>query len=299
MKFLIFITLSISPFLLFAGFLTGILGILGKSRREGSLKLLQCSGVREGRIFLPFFFLALIFSILSLYLTAYLMPQASFRLKELSGRKKILTQGILTNKFRDYVLMVKRVRGNFLEDITLLKTEKDGARRIIFAPYGKFSYNTAQNILTLELFQGWIDEFHPEKKESIRGKFARYRIELKPRKSPGRPDKTPFDMTWKELEKNRKFLQGKGVHFRILEVEKERRTALSLSPFLLLFLGIWTGKRWGRGGRWQSIGLSFPILLGVYLLFSLAHLFSIKGAPASLLFTPYLLLLGLIKELKE
>ncbi|MCD6521957.1 LptF/LptG family permease [Candidatus Calescamantes bacterium] len=290
LRFLGLVLLQALPYVLPAGFLTGVLGALGKGRREGSIKASECSGIENFRIFLPYFFLSILLSFVSFFLFAYSLPYGSYEFKKITGKKSLISEGAFLNEFKDYFLSIKKVRGNTMEGITLIKYKEGKPSRIISSPYGKYQLNIRKNILLLDLFHGWIDQFDQETGESIRGKFSRYTVELHFKKKIKAPRKSPYDLTWKELEKKIQELKEKGVDAGIYLVEKKKRISLSFVPLLFLFIGYPLGKKWGGKGKWHTIGLSFPILILIYLLFALCEAVSLKGGNPSLLFLPYILL---------
>lgn len=279
------------PYALSCGFLVGIMGIMGKAKREGAFLSLETSGIRKGNVLLPFLPLAFFLSILLLFFSLYIVPMANYRLKTLtySKGKLLLEEGVFLDNFKGHVVFIRKIRGKKIWGVTLYKIrEKDGKTlRVISAREGEYFIDVPKKEMRLILYKGWIDEFNPKTGASLRGRFNKYSIGLSINKLSVAPSKSLPDLSIAELA--RKLEKARGLELRILKAERERRFSLSFLPFLFCFWGYWVGVKWAERGRWQALGLSLPVIIGIYLAFLLGEAAFMNGLPRIFLWLPYML----------
>ncbi|NOZ63769.1 MAG: LptF/LptG family permease [Caldiserica bacterium] len=299
-KIVLLIFIISFPYALSCGFLVGIMGVMGKAKREGALLSLETSGIRKGNALLPFLPLAFLLSLLLLFFSLYTVPMANYKLKILtySKGKLFLQEGIFLDNFKQHVIFIRKIRGQKIWGVTLYKIrEKDGKTlRVISARQGEYFIDVPKKEMQLILYKGWIDEFDPKTGESLRGRFNKYSIGLSINKLSVAPSKSLPDLSITDLEK--KMEKARGLELRILKAERERRFSLSFLPFLFCFWGYWVGVKWAERGKWQALGLSLPVIIGIYLAFLLGEAAFMQGFPQVFLWLPYMLTLIMLPFIK-
>ena len=286
-----FLTFFVSlPYSISCGFLTGVMGIMGNSKREGGILTLEISGIRKSKILLPFLLISILLSFFLLFFFLYPLPKSNYNLKCLlyKGKKFSLEEGVFLDNFKNYVVFIKKMRGKKVQGITLYKLNEEGKpSRVINAKDGEYTVEVNRKRLNLTLFKGWIDEFDVKRGESIKGKFDKYSVSLSIRKLSLLPYKTLPDLTIKEI--NKRIKESKSLRLKIFEAEKGKRFSLSFIPLLFSLWGSLIGMRFAERGKWQALTLSFPVIAGIYLIFLLGEALFMKGFHKIFLYLPYIL----------
>jgi len=299
-KIILLIFLISFPYALSCGFLVGIMGLTGKIRREGALLALEMGGIRKINVLLPFLPLSFILSILLLFFSFYPVPLANYTLKTVTHTKGkfSLEEGVFLDNFKEYVVFIRKMRGEKIWGVTLYKiSEEDGKTlRVINARQGEYFLDIPKKELHLILYRVWIDEYDPKTGESLRGRFNKYSIILGIRKLSLSPHKSPPDFSITELEK--KMEKSLGLELRILEAEKGKRISFSFLPLLFCLWGYWIGIKYAERGKWQALGLSLPVIIGIYLVFLLGEAIFMKGFPQIFLWLPYMITLVIFPFMK-
>ncbi len=285
------------PYSLPMGLLVGVISTWGRFQSEGEFTALKTAGINEFTATSPLLFSPLLLSSLALLLFLEVSPRSGYLLKTLSHRmekSKIIAEKVFLDNLQDYLLYVEKVKDHRLKNIILYyapekSTTSQRRRRILFAQKGEFVINREKKTLLLNLFQGSIEETREGKPEIIyRANFQRYGMEIPIKKLSTSPHKKLMDMTWKELKKECERLREKGWKPLPIKVEQQKRLSLSFVSFLFLLTGIIWGRKTQEKGRWKNLGLSIPIIIGYYLLFSLGEALALKGFSPYWVWIPYM-----------
>ncbi|NOY14488.1 MAG: LPS export ABC transporter permease LptF, partial [Deltaproteobacteria bacterium] len=280
-------------------FLLGILLAFGRLSADSEFIALKASGISLYSLLKPVLLLAVIFSLLTAWLTTSVEPagKTAFRNKLFqiaSSRASIgIRPGIFNDNFDGLVLYTREMddrrgimRGVFISD------EREGKTpSTIVARQGQFIPDPGNYSLTLRLKNGSIHRQPTgEKKRTYQIiSFSNYDInldlgkQLAPNKKRHR---STGELSWTEI--NRAYADATDGRRLKLAIEIHKRIAIAFAPLVFALVGVPLGLQSNRSGKGAGFALALGIALSYYLLLSIADTVADKSLipPAVALWLP-------------
>jgi len=276
-------------------FLLGILLAFGRLSADSEFIALKASGVSLYALLKPVLLLALIFSLLTAWLTIRVEPagKTAFR-SELfqiaSSRASVgIRPGIFNDDFAGLVLYTREMdeRRGIMQEVFISDEREGETPATIVAREGRFIPNPQNYSLTLRLSDGNIHRRPTKEKKAtyqIIG-FSNYDINLDLGKQLA-PDnerhRSRGELSWAELSQARQTATHDRSEFKFA-VEQHKRVAIAFAPLVFALVGVPLGLQSNRSGKGAGFALALGISLVYYLLLSISSTLAGKGAlPASL-----------------
>ena len=277
-------------------FLLGILLAFGRFSADSEFIALKASGVSLYNLVKPVFFLAVLFSLLTAWITISIEPASKsvFRNKLFqiasSNASVSVKPGIFNDDFKGIVLYARGMDENrgIMHDVFISDEREGETPAVIFAQQGRFISDPNQYSLTLRLNQGSIHR-HPSKEKKSTYQiisFNNYDINLAigdQLNSNKQRHHSRGELSWSEL--NAAIDNAKNDGQRIYyETEKHYRIAIALAPLVLVLVGVPLGLQSQRSGKGAGFALALVVFLIYYVLLSLADTLADEGIlPAALI----------------
>lgn len=286
-------------------FLLGVLLGFGRLSADNEVVALRASGIPIYGMLRPVLVLAVLFTIVTAWLTLYGEPagQTAFRDQVFEIASSRANVGILPRVFNDefegLVLYAGDIderqgemRGVFISD------ERIGATpAVILASQGQVISDQDKRILTLRLENGTIHRRPVDKKADtyqVIG-FTTYDINLNMGQQlgdgSGRQKKLrefPLPELWAKLQ-NAQTAEER----RPLTVELHKRFALPLAPIVFALVGVPLGIRSQRSGKGGGFAIALAIFMAYYICATFAETLALESGfpPLLTLWAPNLLFL--------
>lgn len=286
-------------------FLLGVLLGFGRLSADNEVVALRASGIPIYGMLRPVLVLAVLFTIVTAWLTLYGEPagQTAFRDQVFEIASSRANVGILPRVFNDefegLVLYAGDIderqgemRGVFISD------ERIGATpAVILASQGRVISDQDKRILTLRLENGTIHRRPVDKKADtyqVIG-FTTYDINLNMGQQlgdgSGRQKKLrefPLPELWAKLQ-NAQTAEER----RPLTVELHKRFALPLAPIVFALVGVPLGIRSQRSGKGGGFAIALAIFMAYYICATFAETLALESGfpPLLTLWAPNLLFL--------
>lgn len=276
-------------------FLLGILLGFGRLSADNEYIALKASGVSLYSLLKPIFFIALLFTLLTAWLTIDIAPasKTAFRSKLFeiaSSRASIgIRPGIFNDDFDGLVLYTREMdeRQGVMQGVFISDEREDETPATIVAQEGRFIPAPEDYNLTLRLSNGTIHRRPTKEKKAtyqIIG-FNSYDInldlgkQLTPNKQRRR---SKSELSWSELAQAYNSSGNQRDKSRY-SVEKHKRVAIAFAPLVFALVGVPLGLQSNRSGKGAGFALSLGIAIIYYLLLSIGSTIAAKGAfPASI-----------------
>ncbi|WP_321370315.1 LPS export ABC transporter permease LptF [uncultured Desulfuromusa sp.] len=276
-------------------FLLGILLAFGRFSADSEFVALKASGISLYNLVKPVFLLAIIFSLLTAWITISIEPtsKTAFRSQLFqiasSSASVSVKPGIFNDEFDGIVLYARGVDENrgTMQDVFISDGREDETPAIITAQQGRLISNPNQYSLTLRLNDGSIHRRPTKEKKSTYQvvSFTSYDINLdmgselnnnKRRRSRG-------ELSWADL--NSAIDNAKNDKSRAsLQVEKHERIVIAFAPLVLVLIGVPLGLQSQRSGKGAGFALALVVFLVYYVLLSFAGTLAGKGIfPAAII----------------
>jgi len=277
-------------------FLLGILLAFGRLSADSEFVALKASGVSLYNLVKPVFAMAIIFSLLTAWITISIEPasKAAFRSKlfriATSSVRISIKPRVFNDKFKGIILHVQDMEENsgIMQHVFISDERQGKTPATIIAQHGHFITRPDLYRLTLRLNDGTIHRQSKDRKGSTYQiiKFTNYDINIdlgrqladkhKHRQKAG-------ELSRKELnEAIAKATNAKTRHG--LQAEKYGRIVIAFAPIVLLLVGIPLGLQSNRSGKGSGFALALIIFLAYYILLSLANTIAEKGVlPAAII----------------
>jgi len=158
----------------------------GRLSADNEISTLKAAGVSFGRIIFPGLLLAVGVTAFMIYFNNNILPEFNHRARMLGTdiyRKRPdlnIEEGYFTNDIPGYSLLVKRKRGEILEDVTIYNDESSQVQTTVTARRGKITIKG--NRLILDLEEGEIHELNMANREEYRRvefEYHRFTIPIK------------------------------------------------------------------------------------------------------------------------
>lgn len=269
-------------------FLLGILLAFGRFSADSEYIALKASGISLYNLVKPVLFLAIIFSLLTAWITIRVEPasKAAFRGKLFqiasSNASISVKPGIFNDEFEGIVLYTRGLdedRG-IMQDVFISDERESETPATITARQGRFISNPDQYNLTLRLSNGSIHR-RPEKEKHTTYQtisFNNYDINLDVGSQLDRKQRhrSRSELSWTELNNSIAKASSNKAKFH-LQVEKHERVVIAFAPMVLFLIGVPLGLQSQRSGKGAGFTLALIIFLVYYVLLTLAGNIADKG----------------------
>lgn len=255
---------------------------LGRLVKDGELTALRGSGLSFRRLSVPFLFLALVVSGVTVWANERIVPWANHQFETLV-RQIVFRDPLPTVEervfFRDghgTVFYIREVnhRERTLHDVMIYETEeRDGSfPRIITAKRGTFEDALwhLEDVVTRTLDEeGYVEN-------ELRAPTLLYPLTERSQNFFG-TQKTTDEMTRRELRDHIELFQRSGIEVRAFVVDYHLKLALPFASFLFALTGSPLSLRSARSGRFYGITVSLVLSFLYFVLTSVSRSLGING----------------------
>jgi len=276
-------------------FLLGILLAFGRFSADSEFIALKASGVSLYNLVKPVFLLAILFSLLTAWITISIEPasKTAFRGKlfqiATSSASVSVKPGIFNDEFKGIVLYARGIDENrgIMQDVFISDEREGETPATISAQQGRFISDPNQYSLTLRLNNGSIHRQPLKEKKTTYQiiRFTNYDINLdigselnnqQRRRSRG-------ELSWTEL--NSAIDKARNDESKAhLQVEKHERIVIAFAPLVLVLIGVPLGLQSQRSGKGAGFALALVVFLVYYVLLSFAGTLADEGVlPAAII----------------
>ncbi len=241
---------------------------------DGEIIAMRAGGVSLRRIMVPFLAVALAVSVLAFVINDYVVPEAN-HISQNIIREIVLKKGPPNIKrnvfFRDaenrYFYINKLDEENMImEDILVYEMTREKFPRTITAKRGKWVVDTWQ------LEKGTIYNYDENGKITYEMEFENLDIMVKEDLQKFFTNqRTPQEMSSKELRQQIDILQQAGADTKNFEVDLHMKYSIPLTGLIFVFLGVPLGLRVKRGSKATGVVLSIILILFYYIFLSITR----------------------------
>jgi len=252
--------------------LTAVLLGFARLSCDNEITALKASGVGVFRIAAPVLTVGLIISLACIPLNYKIMPEAAFRarklLKEIGVKNPaaLIEPGVFMKTFKNYVIFVYDIKGNYLKNIRIYQPQKDGPTRTVIAKSGEIIPEPSKDTVKIKLINGIADEIDPKDPDNMyKLVFKNYylTLNLKEALHKQKIEKKAREMTLSELKNEIKNFKENKIDTMPLDLEIQNKVSFAFSSLIFVLLAIPIGIKTHR--REKSI--NFGMALFLYLLY--------------------------------
>ncbi len=258
----------------------------GRMAYDNEITAMRSSGISLYPIVGIILLIGIMFSLLCLYFNDSIIPKAHYlmrtTLQEIGIKKPTayLEEKTFIKAFKDHIMFIYKIRGEYLEDIRIYQPQTDKPTRTIIAERGEFIFIPEKSAVKLVLKNGSADE--PSFADSgvfYKLNFKNYHItlDLKEKQALSKLDKKVSDMTIKEIESDIKKMKGLKIDYRPLQVGLYRKYSLAFSSLIFIFIGTPLAIRVKSRERSLGFALSIGICLLYYLLMAFGESLALRN----------------------
>ncbi len=257
---------------------------IGRLLNDSEITAMRASGISLKRITIPFTIVALLVSIGSYALNDFVVPEAN-HISQNIIREVIYKKGpphIEKNVFfkdaeNRYFYINDFDQKNFImKDIMVYEIPKQWDKkfpRVITAKEGKWLKDT------WDLKDGHIYEYDKEGKIVYSGNFKDMKITVKDElKDFFKSQRTPQEMTSRELARHIRLLKKSGVDPKGFEVDYHMKFSVPFSALLFTLIGAPLGLKFRKGGKATGVVISIVLVFVYYLILSASRALGKSGA---------------------
>jgi len=286
LKLFFYLMPSLLVFSIPISILTSTLLTFGRMSYDNEITAIRSSGISLYPFLVLLLMIGLFFSFLCLYFNDSLIPRAHYRMRTILqeiGIKKptaYLEEKTFIKAFRDHIMFMYKIRGNYVEDIRIYQPQDNKPTRTITAQKGEFISIPEKNAIKLVLKNGSADEPSFDNPTAFyKLNFKRYQLllQLDSEKTGKKLDKKVSDMTIKELKSEIKTMKMLQIDERPLLVGLYRKYSLAFSSLIFILIGVPLAIRVKRRERSLGFALSLGICLLYYLLMALGESLALRN----------------------
>ncbi len=264
--FLPYVLIFTIPISVLAAVLLGF----GRLSGDNELTALRTSGISLYSMMFPFVICGFIISLASVPLNDSILPQSEFAARKLIKQVGIkhpaalLEPGVFIKGFKDYVVFIHGIRGNFLRDIRIYQPMEDGPTRTIIAESGEIVPLPEEGSVKLRLENGTADEIMPEKPDEFyKLSFQEYHMTLNMEKTVDIDsiDKKTREKSIKELLADIRDMKDRGESDIPFRIEIHKKIALAFSNLVFVLIGIPLAISTHRREKFIGFGLAMLLFL--------------------------------------
>jgi len=278
--------------------LLSILLAFGRFNSDNEIVAIRASGVNPVRLGAVVILFSLLLSLLCVRLNDRILPRATYATRELVaslGSRKpsiFLQPRALIEDFENYVIYIRKVKGDRLYGIQIVRLMEEGLPTSIVAAIGEVLPGSHEGAITLKLMNGTIDEAELDQPHRYyRSSFREYYMDLKLPAQGGIISKRPKDMNIEELRDKIVEFQGKRIDTAPLLTEINRKLSLAFASLSFALIAVPLALRLKKGGRSTGFGLSLFLIIIYYALFTAGQALGEKGIlPGISVWVPNILL---------
>ncbi len=307
LKFFVFLIVSLLQYAIPMGILTATILVFGRLSADNEITAMRASGVGLSTITAPVFALAVILTLICLYLHNTAIPNYNFAIRRLKTEvglqdpEVLLTPGELV-RLPGYDIQIQGKEDGILKKVLINQYRGEKRTSTIFAEEASISHTPDQEGFTLKLTEGTLEEFDVNNPQvSTHTTFGRfdYPIDLEViYEEQENISKRTKDMTRTELiETRRDLLRTDGADrstISAITTELHKRLSLSLACVSFVLLGIPLAIRAHRGEKSIGMALSLGVIFVFYLFVAYAQTMdeSPQKFPHLIIWVPNLLYAG-------
>ena len=253
---------------------------IGRLSTDGEITAMRAAGISLRRIVIPFIIAALVISILSFLINDYIVPEAN-HISQNIIREIVLKKGpsyIRRNVFfrdaENRYFYVNRFdeKNMVMQDIMIYELNRENFSRTITAKKGMWVTDT------WKLENGTIYNYDEKGKITYEMSFATMDIIVKEDLEKFfKNQRTPQEMSSKELKQQINILQQAGADTKNLEVDLHMKYSIPFTGLIFVLLGVPLGLQVKRGGKATGIIISIVLVLVYYILLSTTRSFGRGG----------------------
>ncbi len=248
--------------------------IFARLSADYEISAISSSGINLHSFLFPLLIIALFLSLFTFYLNNITFPTLQFSTRKMVNEIEIrepvnlIQEGTFIRDFKNTILFARRVKGKEVFDITIYKSNGEelstikAERGTIFSP--------REGRIALYLLDGFIqtyDSSHPQDYTNLR--FKSYDFLLK-KSSVSQESRVLYkkvrEHTLKELLREKRNWQKKGIRNPEILAEIQKRASFSFAPFIFVLLGIPLGIMIKHAGKFLDFTIVFFTILLYYLL---------------------------------
>lgn len=263
---------------------------IGNLSTNGEITAMRAGGISLRRIIFPFLIAAFSISVLSFAINDYIVPEAN-HISQNIIREIVLKKGPPNIKrnvfFRDaenrYFYINRFDEKNMImQEIMVYEMTREKFPRTITAKTGKWVVDT------WKLENGTIYNYDEEGKITYEMSFNNLDIIVKEDlKKFFQNQRTPQEMSSKELKQQIAILQQAGADTKYFEVDYHMKYSIPFSGLIFVLLGVPLGLRVKRGSKATGVIISILLVLFYYIFLSTARSFG-RGGMISPFFAAWL-----------
>jgi len=280
--------------------LAAVILAVGSFAQNNELRAMKAIGINPIKIMYPVLIIAFLISLFALVFNDQVVTESNFAKRKLV--KQIIFKNpmalFVPNKFikeiDNYIFHVKGVNGSRLDQVIIYQLQKDKPTRTIIAEHGKIITSPTLDELTLELYNGTIDE--PNEDELYKLDFETYTLPPMKLQSAAGMEKKTKELQFHELLTRLKQSPTLPLKDRLrLRTEFHKKIAFSLGTFVFVLIGLPTAIIVKHGELIWSFGISMMMVVVYYVLYIWAGSMAINGIlpPEIALWLPNFVLIGL------
>ncbi len=276
-------------------FLLGILLAFGRLSSDSEFIALKASGVSLYSLVKPVLLLAIVFSLLTAWITITVEPasKTAFRGKLFqvasSNASVSVKPGVFNDEFEGIVLYTQEIDSvsGIMQNVFISDERESETPATITARQGRFISDPNQYSLTLRLSSGNIHRRPETKRQSTYQtiSFNNYDINLNigDQLDGSQRRRSRSELSWTELNNAIDDASSNSKRFS-LEVEKHERVVIAFAPLVLALIGIPLGLQSQRSGKGAGFTLALLTFLVYYVLLTIAGNIADKGfIPAAII----------------
>lgn len=311
LKLLLYLLPSLLVFSIPISILSATLLSFGRMAYENEITAIRASGISLYPFLFVLLLIGLMFSLLCLYFNDSLIPKTHYltrtTIKEIGIKKPTtyLEEKTFIKAFKDYIMFIYKIKGDYLEDIRIFQPQVDKPTRTITAARGEFIAIPEKSAIKLILKNGTADEpsfDDPSVFYKLNFKNYNLTLSLKEKQNMQKLDKKVTDMTINELKDEIRKMRQLKIDERPLLVGLYRKYSLSFSSLIFILIGVPLAIRIKRRERSLGFVLSLIICLLYYLFMALGESLALRNKiyPSIGVWLPNIifLLIGLVLSYK-
>ena len=253
---------------------------IGRLSTDSEITALRAGGISLRRIIIPFLIAALVVSILSFVINDYVVPEANYlsqniicEIVQKEGPSYIRRNVFFRDAENRYFYVSQFNEKNMIiQDIIVYEFNGEGSFRTITAKEGTWVADT------WKLENGTIYNNHESEEGAYEMSFTTLDIILKEDLQKFfKNQRTPQEMSSKELKQQIDILQQAGADTKSLEVDLYMKYSVPFSGLIFVLLGVPLGLRVKRGSKATGIIISIVLVFIYYISVSTIRSFGRGG----------------------
>lgn len=265
-------------------FLLAVLIVFGKMTQDNEIMALRSSGVSIFKLTRPVLLFALVPLLLSIMFSFYMAPRFNFFFRVLAVKElkkaalSALKKNSFTDKFGNIKIFVKNVdtRKSTMSGIFIINRIHNNPETLI-ADKGAIVYDKKDNMLSLNLKNGVIQNQEPDSKNFWVLHFSNYKINIKLKglSFPGKNSSVDF-MTFSQIA--RRYITEKDKWIKNIYLSYlYKKISIPAATILFVLVGIPLGMYQEKRSLFMAVFYTIAIVIIYYILFTAGFYMSLKN----------------------